>query len=96
MPSRKHPRRRRQAISSPDREGNTIGTFVRERRTGNGLTQRSLAELAGVGPRAVWDLERGKPTVRMDVVKAVLAVFGKSLGVVDAPRDVSSADGDRA
>jgi y4mF family transcriptional regulator len=63
-----------------------LGRFVRERRKAAGLTQRQLSELAGVGPRAVWDLERGKPTLRMDVVNAVLRVFGKTLGVVDAPR----------
>lgn len=40
-----------------------------------------------MGPRAVWDVERGKPTVRTDVVNAILRVFGKTLGVVDAPRD---------
>jgi y4mF family transcriptional regulator len=76
----------------PDREVSAIPSFVKERRTANGLTQRELAELAGVGPRAVWDLERGKPTVRTDMVNAVLRVFGKTLGVVDAPRD----DGDRS
>jgi y4mF family transcriptional regulator len=71
---------------STDRE-NSLSSFVRQRRTANRLTQRQLAELAGVGPRAVWDLERGKPTVRLDVVNAVLRVFGKTVGVVDAPRE---------
>jgi len=50
------------------------------------LSQRELAELAGVGPRVVVELEQGKPTLRMDVVNAVLRVFGKSLGVVDTVR----------
>lgn len=61
-------------------------TYVRERRRAERLTQRTLAELAGVAPRVVWELEHGKRTMRMDVVNAVLAVFGKMLGVVDAPR----------
>jgi y4mF family transcriptional regulator len=73
---------------SPDRD-TTIGAFIRARRRAEHLSQRALAELAGVGPRVVWDLERGKPTLRMDVVNAVLRVFGKSLGIVDAPRDES-------
>jgi y4mF family transcriptional regulator len=72
--------------ASPDRETSPIGRLVRERRRAAGLTQRALSELAGVGPRAVWDLERGKATLRMDVVNRVLAVFGKTLGAVDAPR----------
>ena len=69
----------------PDRE-NIVGTFVRLRRRTEHLSQRGLAELAGVGPRVVWELEQGKPTLRMDVVNAVLRVFGKSLGVVDTVR----------
>lgn len=73
---------------SPVRES-PIASFVKERRRAAHLTQRALAELAGVGPRAVWDLERGKPTLRLDVAHAVLRVFGKTLGVVELPRDVA-------
>jgi y4mF family transcriptional regulator len=69
----------------PDRESR-ISRFVRSRRKANKLTQRKLAELAGVGVRFVVDLEAGKPTLRMDSVNLVLAVFGKMLGVSDAPR----------
>lgn len=63
-----------------------IGQYVRDRRKAAGLTQRALGELAGVGPRFVSELERDKPTVRLDVVNKVLAVFGKRLGLTDAPR----------
>jgi len=61
-----------------------LNRFVRERRVANRLTQRQLADLAGVGLRFVHDLERGKATLRMDKVNQLLAVFGKQLGVVDA------------
>lgn len=64
-----------------------MGAFVRRRRKANGLTQRELAELAGVGVRLVSELERGKPTLRLDAVRAVLAVFGMTVGVVPMPRD---------
>jgi hypothetical protein len=37
-------------------------------------------------------LEQAKPTVRMDAVNKVLAVFGKTLGAVDAPRDAARGD----
>jgi y4mF family transcriptional regulator len=74
-----------QALKYPDRD-TPIPAFVRERRRAERLTQRTLAELAGVAPRVVWELEHGKRTMRMDVVNAVLAVFGKTLGIVDAPR----------
>jgi len=61
-----------------------LGEFVRARRKANGLNQRELAELAGVGTRFVSELERGKSTVRLSEVNQVLAVFGKTMGIVDA------------
>jgi len=70
---------------------NEIGRFIRERRKANGLTQQELAELARVGTRFVSEVERGKPTVRVDAANRVLAVFGKRLGVVKA-----APDGDRS
>jgi y4mF family transcriptional regulator len=71
----------------PDRDP-YVGAFVRRRRKANKLNQLQLAELAGVGKRFVIELEADKPTLRMDAVNKVLAVFGKMLGVVDRPRDV--------
>ena len=71
----------------PERED--IANFVRERRRLNGLTQRELAELAGVGVRFVSELERGKQTLRLSSVDAVLSVFGKQLGVVPLERSES-------
>lgn len=64
-----------------------IGAFVRERRRASGLTQQELGELAGVGTRFVSELERGKATLRMDAVNRVLRVFGRMLGLIEAPRD---------
>ncbi len=80
-------RNHKSSTGIPDREP-AFGHFVRERRRANSLTQRRLGELAGVGTRVVSELERGKPTLRLDVVNRVLAVFGKRLGVVDAPREL--------
>lgn len=65
---------------------NEIGKFIWERRKAAKLTQQELGELAGVGTRFISDLERGKPTVRLLELNQVLAVFGKMVGIVDAPR----------
>lgn len=70
----------------PDRE-HTIAELVRLRRRTSGITQRELAELAGVGVRFISELERGKATLRMDTTNAVLAVFGLELGAVALSRD---------
>ena len=69
----------------PERE-HGVGGFVRQRRLSAGLTQQQLGELAGVGKRFVVELEGGKATLRLDKVNLVLAVFGKRIGVEDAPR----------
>ncbi len=51
------------------------------------MSQQDLAELAGVGIRFVSELERGKASVRLGSVNAVLAVFGKQLGLVPIMRN---------
>ena len=68
-----------------------LGTFVRERRKARGMTQRSMAELAGVGTRFVSELERGKKTIRLDHADRVLAVFGKQLGIVERRPEVAAS-----
>ena len=78
----------------PEREY-SLGAFVRQRRLSAGLTQQELGELAGVGKRFVVELEGGKATLRLDKVNLVLAVFGKRIGVEDAPRaSPEESDGD--
>jgi y4mF family transcriptional regulator len=75
-------------VANPvDTSPQAIGRFVRERRRASHLTQQELGELAGVGTRFVSELERGKPTLRMDAVNRVLRVFGQMLGYVPTPRD---------
>jgi y4mF family transcriptional regulator len=67
--------------------GKHIGEFVRNHRKASGISQSELGELAGVGRRFVSELEQAKPTLRMNSVNQVLAVFGKTLGIVDAPKE---------
>ncbi len=54
-------------------------------RKAAGLTQAELAVRAGVGLRFVRELESGKPTVRLDKVSQVLALFGCELTVRKKP-----------
>lgn len=51
------------------------------------MSLQRLAELAGIGVRALLELEHDKPTLRMDTANAVLRVFGKQVGVVDSWRE---------
>ncbi len=59
----------------------TIGQIVREERKTLGLRQAELAAASGVGVRFLVDLERGKPTVQLGRVLAVLAALGCSVDI---------------
>ena len=58
----------------------TLSDFLKDKRKKLNLTQKQLAEKAGVGLRFVRDLEQGKTTLRMDKVNQVLKLFGQELG----------------
>ena len=59
-----------------------IGKRIRELRKAAKITQVELSERSGVGLRFIRELERGKPTVRLDKVDQVLEFFGYHLEVV--------------
>ena len=63
-----------------------IGKRIRELRKAAKITQLELSERAGVGLRFTRELERGKPTVRLDKVEQVLEFFGYHLEVVKNER----------
>ncbi|MCK4762364.1 MAG: helix-turn-helix transcriptional regulator [Candidatus Aminicenantes bacterium] len=61
-----------------------IGTKIKELRKSAKLTQVELAARAGVGLRFIRELERGKPTLRLDKINQVLEFFGCRLEVVSS------------
>lgn len=61
--------------------GMTLAEFVKVKRKEYGLTQHDLSMKTGVGIRFVRELEAGKPTVRLDKVNQVLALFNAEIGV---------------
>ena len=58
-----------------------LAEAVRARRKALGVTQIELAELAGCGPVFIYDLEAGKPTLRLDKLLDVLDVLGLEIVV---------------
>ncbi len=61
-----------------------MGAIIRFHRKQSGLSQRGLADMAGVGKTAVFDLEQGKVTVRMDTVVKICRILNVRL-ILDSP-----------
>jgi y4mF family transcriptional regulator len=58
-----------------------LGALVRARRKEAGLNQEKLSALAGVGPRFLSELERGKPTAQIGKTLRILQLLGLELRV---------------
>jgi len=56
-----------------------VGELVRFHRKRSGLSQLALADLAGIGKTAVFDIEKGKATIRVDSLLPVLRVLNISV-----------------
>jgi HTH-type transcriptional regulator / antitoxin HipB len=48
-----------------------IADIVKFHRTKSGLNQKQLADLAGVGKTVIFDIEKGKETVRFNTLLKV-------------------------
>ena len=48
---------------------------IRKHRKAAGLSRIQLADLAGVGKTAIYDIERGKESVRLDTFQKILKVL---------------------
>ena len=59
-----------------------LSSKLKSLRKEYGLTQEDLALKCGVGLNFVRQLEQGKPTLRMDKVNQVFAMFGYELAPV--------------
>jgi y4mF family transcriptional regulator len=49
-----------------------LGKLIHDHRKKSGLSQQQLAEMVGVGKTVVYDLEKGKDTVKLSTVLRVL------------------------
>ena len=71
-----------------------LGKTVRQKRKVLRLTQQELADLAGCGPAFLYDLERGKPSVRLDKLVPVLEMLGLKLKLEPRVAGFGSVSGD--
>lgn len=64
-----------------ERGSSHLAAVLRTRRRALHLTQQDLADLAGVSPRFLHELENGKLTARLDKVVSVVDALGLSLNL---------------
>ena len=64
-----------------------ISQTLKSLRKDYGLTQEDLALKSGVGLNFIRELEQGKPTLRLDKVNQVFAMFGYEMEAVKKVKD---------
>ena len=65
------------------RDISAIGATIRSIRKAQGVSQETLAGLAGTGQRYISELERGKETARIREMLKVLDALGAGLYIAD-------------
>lgn len=61
-----------------------LSEIIHFHRKRAGLTQLELAKLAGIGKTAIFDLEKGKATVQLSTLLAVLHVLNIQI-ILESP-----------
>jgi len=56
-------------------EPQLLANVIRKHRKAAGLSQRQLAEMAGVGKTVVFDIEKGKETIKVNTLRKILKVL---------------------
>ncbi len=56
-------------------ESKELADTIRMHRKAAGLSRLQLAEMAGVGKTVIYDVEKGKESVRLDTLRKILKVL---------------------
>ena len=56
-------------------EPKTLARVIRKHRKAAKLSQMQLSEMAGVGKTVVFDIEKGKETVKLDTLRKILKIL---------------------
>ena len=58
-----------------------VSRLIKKTRKASGLSQQELAQLAGIGKTAIFDIERGKETIQFRTLMKVLNALNIKLTV---------------
>jgi y4mF family transcriptional regulator len=65
-----------------------IGLIIKQRRKNLSVTQKEVAELAGIGINTLTKIERGEANPSLDVLQKVLDTLGLEMVIQIKKRDV--------
>jgi len=69
-------------------EARILGTALAALRVSRGMTQRQVAELAGLTPQQVCKIERGNSYPRQSILKSVLAGMGVTFAALHRAQEL--------
>ena len=73
-----------------------LAAIVKMHRKAANLTQLKLAELAGVGKTVVFDIEKGKETVKLHTLNKILKVLNIEMRFISPLLDNRNMDNEKS
>ena len=73
-----------------------LAVIVKIHRKAANLTQLELAELAGVGKTVVFDIEKGKETVKLHTLNKILKVLNIEMRFISPLLDNRNMDNEKS
>lgn len=73
-----------------------LATIIKSHRKAANLTQLKLAEIAGVGKTVVFDIEKGKDTVKLHTLRKVLKVLNIEMRFISPLLDNQNIDNEKS
>jgi y4mF family transcriptional regulator len=77
-------------------EPKELATIIKRHRKAANLTQLELAELAGVGKTVVFDIEKGKETVKIQTLRKILKVLNIEMRFTSPLLDNRNIDNEKS
>jgi y4mF family transcriptional regulator len=77
-------------------ESKELASIIKRHRKAANLTQLELAELAGVGKTVVFDIEKGKETVKIQTLRKVLKVLNIEMRFTSPLPDNRNIDNEKS
>jgi len=68
-------------------EPKTLARIIRKHRKAAKISQLQLAEMAGVGKTVVFDIEKGKETIKLITLRKILKVLNIKVVLVSPLND---------